>query len=150
MQARMKQCHLCPEGKLSILWRSNPPTCRYHAQVQTAKKQIAEKKKEGSVSKQEYNDFCRELWGERPHISDLSGKRLPEYDFHSPKFCNLIRFHMHHVKPIGKESKSKKELGIVLNKEKIIFVTYDEHQIIEYGSDKQKEEIGWTKFLENI
>jgi len=145
IERKLKQCIECEEGRLSILWRSNPPLCKKHSFIRTAKKQI----EEGKASKQTYDDFCRALWKSRPHVSQLSGKPLPEYDPHSPKFCNLIRFHMHHMKQQGQEGKSKKQLGITLDETKIIFVTAAEHHIIEYGSDKQKEEIGWNTFVKN-
>ncbi len=76
MQAKLKQCSQCPEGKLSILWRSNPPTCRYHAQVQTAKKQISEKKKEGGIAEKD-SKFYAYLWKIKPHYCrECSGELI--------------------------------------------------------------------------
>ena len=142
IKRKLKKCK--HDGHMAYLFSHG--YCEYHWKVLNLK----EKEQNNKISKREYNDFCRDLWDNRPHVSDLSGAALPEYEPHSPKFCNLIRYHLHHVKPIGKEGKSKKELDIVLDADKIIFVTYDEHQIIEFGSDRQKEEIGWFQFRNNF
>lgn len=142
MKAIPKQCSMCPDGVLSPLWKSNPPLCKSHAMIQSAKKNIAEQKE----PKKAYDDFCRALWKTRKHVSDLSGAPLPEYNEHSPRFCNLIRFHMHHFKDEGTQSKSKKQLDIVLDENRIVFLTKHEHEIVEFGSPKQKEEIGWNVF----
>lgn len=139
MQPKLKQCSECPEGKLSILWKSNPKLCKYHAQAHSAKKQQVE----GKASKQVYDDFCRKLWKKRKHVSELSGKNLPEYDSHSPRFCNLIRFHMHHYFPKSKHPE------LMFDESNIVFLTRDEHAIVEFGSDNQRESIGWNKFVQN-
>lgn len=139
IKSRLKQCGECPKGKLSILWRSNPPLCKSHAMIQIAKKQI----KEGKASKDMYDDFCRNLWKKRNHISELSGDVLPEYDPHNPKFCNLIRFHMHHFWAKSKHPE------LMFDETNIVFLTREEHAIVEFGSDAQKEKIRWNKFVQN-
>lgn len=139
IQPKLKQCIECPEGKLSILWSANPKLCRYHAQVKTAKKQLSE----GKASKQVYDDFCRKLWKKRKHVSELTGKGLPEYEPHNPKFCNLIRFHMHHFWAKSKHPE------LMLDENNIVFLTREEHAIVEFGSENQKESIGWNKFVQN-
>ena len=148
IKVKTELCIDCTDGKERPVFKrvEGKPLCATHARWRTAKKHI----EEGKESKKEYDKFCRDIWKSRPHKSDLSGQRLPEYDEHSPRFCNLIRYHMHHVKPIGKELKSKKTLGITFDPSKIIFVTKQEHDIIEWGSPKQQEEIGWTKFQQNF
>lgn len=137
MQRKLKQCVECPEGVLSVLWKSNPPLCKKHSFIRTAKKQI----EAGKESKKAYDDFCRALWKKRKHVSQLSGKTLPEYDPHSPKFCNLIRFHMHHFWAKSKHPE------LMLDENNIIFLTREEHAIVEFGSENQKESIGWNTFV---
>ncbi len=146
MERKLKQCVDCPEGVLRPLFKSNPKLCKTHAFMRTAKKQI----EEGKASKQTYDDFCRKLWKERPHVSQLSGKILPEYDEHSPKYCNLIRFHLHHFKKKEEQSKSKKQLDIVFDESRIVFLTREEHAIVEFGSEAQKEKIGWNDFQDKF
>lgn len=115
-------------------WRNN--------REKSAKKQI---EKHQSDSQKLHRMFA-EIWEERPHISALTGKKLPEFDSQSPKFKTWIALHQHHCfeKAVRKFPELKYE------KQWIILVTFDEHSIIHYGSPKQKEEIGYFSFMESL
>ncbi len=146
IQKKIVVCHKCKrQTSFYRKFRNESGDWVYECLSHPKKEQL----KDNAASKKVYDDFCRKLWKKRKHVSELSGKNLPEYNEHSPRFCNLIRFHMHHVKPIGMESKSKKELDIVFDESKIIFVTYDEHNTIEYGNPESKDRIGWTQWQKN-
>lgn len=93
MKARLKQCCECEEGKLSVLWKANPPLCRYHAQMRTAKKQVAEKKKEDGVSAKD-DEFYKYVWSVQPHFCANCGRELKE----------LNKDFIHHILPKHKGS----------------------------------------------
>lgn len=134
---KMKQCADCEKGKLSYLWKSNPPLCRFHH----ASRQSKVSKEKGKDMLNEYNKFCKQVWDDRNHVSELSGQRLPEHNPHSKKFHNLIRYHIHHIKEKARYPE------LMMEAENVILITFDEHQIIHFGSDKQRSEIGYDKFL---
>lgn len=144
IQLKLKECSECK--KLMPIWKTfrdedgnKKMLCRYHAQMKTAKKQI----EEGKASKQVYDDFSRKLWKERKHVSELSGTPLPEYNPHDPKFCNLIRYHQHHFWAKSKHPE------LMFDASNIVFLTKQEHEIVEWGSENDKQEIGWNKFVQN-
>lgn len=85
IQAKLKQCVECPDGKLSVLWSANPKLCRYHAQVKTAKKHIGEKV---SVVDKDL-EFYKYLWKKRDHVCIECGNPLKEF--------NMDMFH--HILP---------------------------------------------------
>lgn len=89
IQPKLKQCEMCPDGKLSVLWSSNPKLCRYHAQTKIAKKQVAERKaiypiKENEMKVESIVDkdleFYKFIWKKRERICAECGKELKEFD----------------------------------------------------------------------
>lgn len=98
MQSKLKQCEECPEGKLSILWKSNPKLCKYHAErfkIEKRKpsktkavypiKEIDEMKVESIAEKDEV--FFNYVWANSDHHCAECGRELKEFS----------RYWIHHV-----------------------------------------------------
>lgn len=74
--------------------------------------------------------FFLELWLERPHFSEVSGKYLGEIPY---------TYYFSHILSKGSSPELK------YNKENIVFMTLEEHQLWEFGDPSKLIGEGWEK-----
>lgn len=129
-------CYEC--GKEGTLFRSSPPLCYYH-ELQYKKKKYYEKQKAKGKSKYKPRkrtgemDVFIKIWNERKHVSEVSGDPLG----------NVLKpIFFSHVLTKGAYP------SLRLNKENIILMTADEHQLWEFGKDKIKDDPKWKWVFE--
>lgn len=82
---KLKQCVDCEKGKLSYLWKSNPPLCRYHSSARN-QKEVAVKVKSISDVDERFYEF---VWKHRDHFCAECGATLKE----------IKRDYFHHILP---------------------------------------------------
>lgn len=69
-------------------------------------------------------NLFKEIWGERPHISQLTGRPLKYFD---------VKYFAHII------AKSKWEVGRLL-KSNILILHPEEHNLLDQGTQKQRDE----------
>lgn len=129
MQPKLKQCSECPDGKLSFLWKSNPPLCRYHAQVKTAKKQVSINQERTDKREKFYQAIHKKFNG----ICQETGKQLT----YSNKHCA-------HILPKSKYDYFEFDLR------NGILVSWNIHAIIDRGSPEQRKQLKVWKRIQDI
>lgn len=82
--------------------------------------------KKGKKNKEEEHEVFRQIYSEREHRSEISGEPLPF------EFGPHMYFVFSHI--LGKQAYPSR--AMVLNKENIILMTYDEHQLWEFNQHK--------------
>lgn len=144
----LKQCNVChkPIGSLYRAEHIEVDGVRKKIFIHSfhPKKQSEEEVKEKQEDTTKYELFTRRLWKEREHISQLTESKIPDFEPHSKKFLNQIRSCQHHI--FAKSLKKFPELKF--DDRWILFVTYTEHQWIEFGTTKQKEMINYFQMIE--
>lgn len=126
----MSQCPKC------TCFLKNPNVCSIcgHVIKVVDKKKYSIPKK--SKKRQEVIDsdieFFKSIWNERPHISEVSGEHLGEFD---PCYFS-------HVLAKGAYPRFRHY------KKNIVLCTFEEHQVWEF-SDRKDKEIEWIVLLES-
>lgn len=124
IQPKLKQCSECEDGKLSVLWQSNPPLCRAHSYRRTASKQVKERKAvypikddemkvEGIAEKDE--TFFAYAWQHSDHHCAECGKELKTFS----------RYFVHHILAKAKYKYFRWDIR------NTIILCYDHHNQIE-------------------
>lgn len=141
MQNKLKQCVECEVGKLSVLWQSNPPLCKYHSQIKTAKKQVAERKAiypikddemkvEGIAERDE--KFFNYAWQHSEHICAECGKELKTFS----------RYFVHHILSKAKHKYFRWDIR------NTIILCYQHHNEIESAISAPKLKV--FKYCESV
>ena len=138
MKVILRKCSDCPsDSKLKPAWKTiredgeKKYLCRYHAQMRTAKKQIAEKKKEGSVS-DKLDKWYKFIYDKYEGYCQETGRKL---DFNK-RYCA-------HLLPKAKYPYFKLDPrnGLLLN--------WQTHSILDHGSPNQRKALKvWNQISE--
>ena len=84
-------------------------------------------------------EIFKEIYEERPHISELSGERI-EYQIDTPLWRSLFM----HVLPKGRFPLLR------TSKDNILLGTPTEHTLIDNGTEEQREEYRIEKLREGV